>query len=395
VILKPEYIGVMFVLVLTGCGGSGAGVESTRTAPATVEPHNVVETDLVRITLTDQAKQRLGIATAKIATRPALSFYTVAGEVVVPPGQFFAVSAPTSGTVHFEGSVPDVGSRVEKGQTVLAIRPLLSVPRDLRVTAEADLKAAQARLDAAKERTVRARQMLADRVGSQRALLDAEEAERLAQTALDAAQAKLEQIETAPVESDVQARVTAPETGILRQLSAGSGQMVSGGAPLFEIARLDPIWVRAPVYSGDLALLDRSAAATVKSVNAPPAERGTASRPVSAPPSADPLASTNDLFYVLPNSDHRLSPGERVSVSIPRKTSQECLQAPWAAILYDVNGGAWVYEQMEPLVFARRRVSVERVIDDVVCLGDGPAVGTTVVTDGAAELFGVEFGGAH
>jgi cobalt-zinc-cadmium efflux system membrane fusion protein len=171
--------------------------------------------------------------------------------------------------------------------------------------------------------------------------------------------------------------------------------MVSAGTPLFEIARLDSIWVRAPVYSGDLTMLNRRAAATIKPINASASEKGLAARPVEAPPSADPVAATSHLFYALSNSDLSLSPGERVSVSIPRNAAEECLQVPWKAILYDINGGAWVYEQVDALAFARKRVSVERVVGDAVCLNTDLPVGTTVVTDGAAELFGTEFGGAH
>ncbi len=392
--LRAEYLAATLAVALAGCGESGAVAESPKTAPAKVESH-VGEADLVRITLTAQAKERLGIATATIDTKPAAALYTVAGDVVVPPGQVFIVSAPTSGTLLVQGDFPEVGGRVEKGQALFAIKPLLTVPRDLRVNAEAELRAAEARLEAAKTRTARAQQMLADRVGSERALLDAQEAERLALTAVEAAQAKLEQIETSPVEADVEVKVAAPESGILRQVHAGPGQMVSGGSPLFEIARLDPVWVRAPVYSGDLALLDRRAAATVNTINASPRDKGVTARPVGAPPSADPLASTSDLFYTLPNSDLRLRPGERLSIWIPTLAEEDCLQVPWASILYDINGGAWVYEQIEPLVFARRRVSVERVAGDAACLGSGPPTGTTVVTDGAAELFGTEFGGAH
>jgi hypothetical protein len=52
-----------------------------------------------------------------------------------------------------------------------------------------------------------------------------------------------------------------------------------------------------------------------------------------------------------------------------------------------------VYENPEPLIFIRRRVELEYAGDGLAVLKRGPAVGTTVVTVGAAELFGTEFGG--
>jgi multidrug efflux pump subunit AcrA (membrane-fusion protein) len=234
--------------------------------------------------------------------------------------------------------------------------------------------------------------MLQDRVGSERALQDAEEAERLALTEVEATEARLERIESAPMESEVETPVVAPQDGILRQIHAAPGQMVSTGGLLFEVARLDPIWIRAPVYSGDLALLDRDAAVVVKTINAPAGAAGFRARPVAAPPSADPLASTSDLYYELPNPDGAFRPGERISVVIPRQDSDECLLVPWASVLYDIHGGTWLYREVEPLAYARSRVVVERVAGEAACLEVGPPAGTRVVVEGAAELFGTEFG---
>ena len=386
--------GGVLLCCAAGCGDSEVGAVAPKVAPAKVESHTAGEADLVRVTLTAKAAERLGIETETVTTGSAPSFYEVAGEVVVPPNQLFVVSAPVSGMLLLvKGPLPQPGEQVQNGQPLFAIKPLLTVPRDLKVNAKAELQAAQTRLEAAKKRTSRARRMLSDKVGSERALQDAEEAGRIALTAVEAAQAKLDQIETAPLEADVQVQVVSPESGVLQRVMAAPGQMVPAGSPLFQIARLDPVWVRAPVYSGDVANLDRSAAARVKPLNAPASDRGRAAQPATAPPSADPLASTSDLFYVLRNASLTLRPGERLGVSIPTRSKDECLQVPWESVLYDINGGAWVYEQIERLVFARRRISIERVVGDAACLAAGPPAGTEVVTAGAAELFGTEFGG--
>lgn len=254
---------------LLGCGDSEAGAAAPKIAPAKVESHKVGEVDLVSLILTAKAVERLGIETEAIATGTAPTFYEVAGEVVVPPDQLFIVSAPVSGTLLAKGSMPRPGEQIQNGQPLFAIKPLLAVPRDLKVNAEAELQAAQTRQGAAKERTARAKQMLSDRVGSERALEDAQEAERIALTAVEAAQSKLKQIETAPLEADIEVQVVSPVGGVLQQVMAAPGQMISGGAPLFQIARLDPLWVRTPVYSGDVANLDRQGAAHVKPLNGP------------------------------------------------------------------------------------------------------------------------------
>ena len=70
---------------------------------------------------------------------------------------------------------------------------------------------------------------------------------------------------------------------------------------------------------------------------------------------------------------------------------EEALVAPFSAVLHDIHGGQWVYVAGGPRQYVRRRVQVSRVVDGQAVLASGPAAGTKVVTDGAAELFGTEF----
>jgi hypothetical protein len=65
---------------------------------------------------------------------------------------------------------------------------------------------------------------------------------------------------------------------------------------------------------------------------------------------------------------------------------------PYSALLYDGKGVTWVFTQPQPLSFVRQRVVVETVASGDAVLSDGPAVGTAVVTVGAAELFSTELG---
>jgi hypothetical protein len=68
---------------------------------------------------------------------------------------------------------------------------------------------------------------------------------------------------------------------------------------------------------------------------------------------------------------------------------------PYAAVLYDEHGKTWTYMSLKPLTFVRQAIDVERIERDSAVLRDGPAVGIEVVTVGAAELFGIEFGVGH
>ncbi len=64
---------------------------------------------------------------------------------------------------------------------------------------------------------------------------------------------------------------------------------------------------------------------------------------------------------------------------------------PYAAVIYDVEGEAWVYTNPTPLTFVRAGIDVDSITGDIAVLSEGPPVGTMVVTVGGAELYGAEF----
>jgi hypothetical protein len=63
---------------------------------------------------------------------------------------------------------------------------------------------------------------------------------------------------------------------------------------------------------------------------------------------------------------------------------------PYAALIYDGDGDAWVYEARGGLEFVRTEVDVERVEGDLAWLSEGFTPGARVVTVGATELYGAE-----
>jgi hypothetical protein len=68
---------------------------------------------------------------------------------------------------------------------------------------------------------------------------------------------------------------------------------------------------------------------------------------------------------------------------------------PYGAVFYGTTGDTWTYVTTEPLTFVRRAIRVEHFVGDLAVLSDGPPPGTSVVTVGAAELFGIETGIGH
>ena len=66
---------------------------------------------------------------------------------------------------------------------------------------------------------------------------------------------------------------------------------------------------------------------------------------------------------------------------------------PYSAVLYDKDGATWTYTSPKRLVFTRQDIDVDRIEGSSAFLTKGPSVGTRVVTVGATELWGVEYGG--
>jgi hypothetical protein len=151
--------------------------------------------------------------------------------------------------------------------------------------------------------------------------------------------------------------------------------------------------VRVSVYAGDVTSIDQTQHVSVTRLGATGAPARAA--PVVAPLRADAAAASVDLHYALAQSQPPLRPGERVLVELPVRSTTRGLVIPEAAILYDIHGATWVYEDLGGNAYARRRVEVARHAGDRAVVSRGIGEGAKVVTTGAPELFGTEFGAGH
>jgi hypothetical protein len=68
---------------------------------------------------------------------------------------------------------------------------------------------------------------------------------------------------------------------------------------------------------------------------------------------------------------------------------------PYGAVLYNADGTTSVYVNSAPNTYVREPVTVDFIQGDRAVLVAGPAAGTTIVTVGAAELYGTETGVGH
>lgn len=370
--------------------------------PAKVEKVVLKEEEINVLKLKPEAEQRLGIETGLVERRSIQQTRTYGGEVMVPFGQTVLVAAPLGGELQItDKGLPRPGARVRKGQPILSLFPLLTPEARTtlaaaKVDAEGQIKNARTQVEGTRIAFQRAKKLLRDEVGSQRNVDETEAAHEFAQKTLEAAEARRDLLVKALGEFDkgtgAPITIEAPTDGLLRALNAQPGQAVPAGASLFEIVDLSRVWVRVPVYVGDQSVLVAEDDADVVPLTARPGGTSQRARPVAAPPSANPLAGTVDLYYELANAEGTLAPGQRVGVNIPLIGESDSLTLPWSAVIHDIHGGTWVYEQTAERVYSRRRITVRFVREGIAVLQSGPAVGAKIVTAGAAELFGIEVG---
>lgn len=382
--------------------GGAKKAESPKSPPPAVQSVAVKEGELNVITLTPEAETRLGIKTQELAKRRVERVRVLGGEMVLPAGRAVAVSSPFAGTIRIAPSASLApGQPIKKGRAALTLIPLLT--NEARTTlatslveAEGQVRNADVQVKAATVALDRAKQLLAEDAGSKRGADEAQAAFEVAQKTLEAARARRDVLEKALQGSDTASAtslaIESPTDGIVRNVHVAAGQPVAAGAPLFDVANQDALWVRVPVYVGELNDLAAERPAAISRLGALPTEQPTTAKPIAAPPSATAATASRDLYYEIENTAGGWVPGQRVSVVIPAKSADESLVIPWSAVVHDVNGGAWVYETLAPHKYARRRVEVRNVTGTDAVLASGPHPGSVIVTQGVAELFGKEMG---
>jgi membrane fusion protein, heavy metal efflux system len=394
-------------LAQTGCGpGAASGKTAAKGEPPVKVTGAPKEAELNIITLSAEAETRLGVVTAEVVKKAVPKTATYAGEVMIATGKLIAVSSPLVGTLKPPpgGMLPIAGASVKEGQAVCTLVPILSP--EARATmvaqliqAEGSVKQAQDQLTIAKVALERVERLVKDNSVSKAAVDDARNQFDLAQTNLRNAVALRDTLKKVGDEAETGSAttltITAPAAGMIQNVHVQLGQKVAAGAALFQVAEMDPLWVKVPVYVGEYKKLAADRPAEIGGLaDAPGAPGARLARPVAAPPMGDPLAATVNVYYELPNKDGAFHPGERVGVILPLNGEAESLTVPRASLLRDFHGGAWVYEKTAEHSYARRRVLVDRVVGDLAVLTAGAIKpGAKVVTDGAAEIYGTEFNG--
>jgi hypothetical protein len=131
--------------------------------------------------------------------------------------------------------------------------------------------------------------------------------------------------------------------------------------------------------------------AIVTSVNAGATPGAGATQGAGATPNAGatPSAGATPNAGATPGTQPSSGPA---ALPVPARALRPFLVIPLSALIYDPQGRSWTYVKLAARTFVRRAVVVDHIDGDTVYLSAGPRLGTPVVTAGAPELLGAEYG---
>jgi membrane fusion protein, heavy metal efflux system len=351
------------------------------------------------VRLSTERQKAVGLVVRKSARRPVRSTLPAVGWLIAKPEHEALVKSPALGYVvpppgklHF-----DLGAQVAAGYELGSIEAVLSPQEQAQLVAakeEADtiIRQSQVSMDLARGQLERVRKAEGATAGTR--LLELEETVRKAEIAHKEALERLPFLPQEPYARPPSLKpmsLVAPLAGRVLEVYVSPRQLCCQGDVLWKLADWSTLWVRVPVFQADLPRV--SAEAPVQ-VSIPGTHDVLPAQPLPLPPSTSPTDRTVDLRYELSNAAGRLHPGQAVSVTLPVGGESVRTLLPRSAVLWDLQGGTWVYLQASGDSFRRARVELGPIVGDEVVVERGLEGEVPVVAVGAETLYGEEFHGS-
>lgn len=177
--------------------------------------------------------------------------------------------------------------------------------------------------------------------------------------------------------------VSAPFAGVVLEVHAASGEVITPERELFTVADLSRVWVQADVYQKDIAKIRVGQNALV-TVDAYPGETFIG-RVSHVSDILDPATRTAKVRCEVSNRDGRLKFQMFATLALPVSTPHDALVIPSRAV-QDIDGVPTVFVRLDEERFQKRSVRLGTPTGDSVEVTEGLKVGESVVTDGALML---------
>jgi HlyD family secretion protein len=323
---------------------------------------------------TSAAKPALTVTT----TQPQKADWpvTVSGNGSIAAWQEAVIGAEANG-LRLVDVAAQVGDRVRKGQLLARLNSDTFAAE--RAASQASLAEAQASLAEAQANAERARQLQASGAISTQQIQQYTTGEATAKARVAALKARLQADDVRLA----QARILAPDDGVISSRTATLGAVVTPGQELFRLIRQSRLEWRAEVAATDLARLAAGMPARVQPAGGVPVE----GKVRLVAPTVD-AATRNGLVYVdLPaagaaNVGARAGMFARGDFEVGRASG---LTLPQSAVLLR-DGFAYVFRIAPDAKVAQTKVTVGRRLGDRIEITSGLDTGASVAASGAGFL---------
>ncbi len=337
------------------------------------------------LTVSPAMMKDFGIVVAPVGPGTLAQTTRLPGEVVFNADRVAHVTPSVAGVVREVRF--SVGERVEAGDVmaILGSRELAA--------ARSEYLAAQARLGLDRESLSRDERLLNDRIGTERQVLEARQAVREAEIALNLAEQSLfalgqtdEQVKAlAAAENTALDRfeLRAPLGGVVIERHLTLGEIVSDQPDEvpFVVADLSSVWVDLTVHQRDLASVQSGQKVRIDFGHGLPDATGTLA---FVSPAVDEQTRTANARVVLSNPDGVWRPGIFVTGRVATASSQAAVVIPTSAI-QDIDGEAAVFVEHDG-AFEPRPVRIGQRTGDTAEVLSGLETGERVVVENGFAL---------
>ena len=179
--------------------------------------------------------------------------------------------------------------------------------------------------------------------------------------------------------SGLHATIYALAGGSVVERKVTSGQYVNSGDPLFTVADLSTVWVKADVYEFQVPQIRSGQMVEITSDALP--DKMLHGRVDFIEPEANPQTRTIPVHIHVPNPSMRLRPGMYVRAKFVSPAERESLVVPRSAVL-DTGTRKLVYIAKADGVFEAREIQTGTPSEELYPVLDGVKAGEQVVTNG-------------
>ncbi len=307
------------------------------------------------------------------------------GEVVFNADRVAHVMPSVSGIT--QSVAYSVGERVQAGEVMATLSS-----RDL-AEARSTYLATKARLELAREIFNRDEKLVTDRIGTERQMLESQQALREAEIALRLAEQNLHAIgeshESLKVLQNIEDtalaeyKMRAPIDGIVIERHLTRGELVSEQTayPPFVIADISSVWVDLTVYQRDIANLNSGQTVRITFGHGIPDASGTIAFISS---SFEEQTRTATARVILDNPQGHWRPGLFVTAHLSTEQLSESVVVPRSAVT-QLEGQTVVFVQ-EGDIFEQRRVHLGNASEDKVEILSGLEPGERYVARNVLAL---------